>query len=162
MTFAGAGRRLFLTIGLWIPAALAPIPAFALGDTMQLLSGGGTFADPGTGFTSPGLVYVYGPNDFGTNKGERAAQLVMPAGILSALRVRVLTQQNPSSGALTVTVRLNGADTPLTCSTVGTATCHTPPGASANVSNNARLSVKIANTFVGAGNLSFTYSFLFD
>jgi hypothetical protein len=59
-------------------------------------------------------------------------------------------------------VRINGADTALTCSIMaGAGQCRTG-ATSVSVPNGALLTVRLDNGFVGAGNFSYTYTMLLD
>ena len=67
------------------------------------------------GFTGPGWTTTTAPDYPDTGEGEAATQIRMAAGTLKNLRVHVQTQNVPSGGSLIATVRINGADTALTC-----------------------------------------------
>ena len=136
------------------------IAAPTVSQAAQVLSGGGVMADPGVAFTSPGLL-LYDANIPVPGAGEKAVQLRMPPGTLSRLRVRVITGNVPSSGSLSVTVRINGADSVLTCSVAGTGNCSNA-GSVTLPTANKRLSIRIANGLVAAGNTAFTYTVEFE
>jgi hypothetical protein len=144
--------------GAWL---LAAPPAGALNDTQQLLAGGDFVAEGVvTLFTSPGLARSYDINTPGIGLGESAAQLRMPGGVLSALKVKLTTATAPSSGTFSVSVRINGGNTLLTCQIAATGTCNAI--ANVTVANNSRLAVRVSNTFIGAGNMGYSYTLLFN
>ena len=66
----------------------------------------------------------------------------------------------PDSGALTMTVRVNGADTVLSCQIAGTGFC--TKNASVTVRNNDLLAIRISNNFVNSGITAHTYSLTYD
>jgi hypothetical protein len=82
-------------------------------------------------------------------------------GVLSKLWVRVTTATVPTSGNLTVMVRVNGADTALNCTVLGTGQCRTG-STSVNLPGGARLAIRIANTFPDSGNVAYSYTMLLD
>jgi hypothetical protein len=90
----------------------APPGALAQGDRPEVpylgavLTGGGIVSAVGASWSAPGLNEIVST--------ELLAQVPLPAGTLKNLRVFVKpTGQN--GGAAVFTLRVNGADTPLTC-----------------------------------------------
>ena len=75
--------------------------------------------------------------------------------------MNVTTDSVPTSGSLSVMVRLNGNNTVLTCSVTGTRDCtslkkvNVPGGGS-------RLAIRTINDFADAGTIIFTYTLIFD
>ena len=128
-----------------------------VGDVRQILSGGfnqgGAFTN---GFTGPGWTTTLSPNYPDSGEGEAATQIRMVAGTLKNLRVHVQTQNVPSSGSLTLTVRINGANTALTCTVTATGDCTST--ASVSINDNDRLALEITNSFPDEGNWTLTYS----
>jgi hypothetical protein len=145
-------------LGAWLFAAP---PARALIDTAHVLSGGSTLGEFQTRFTAPGLAAVYDPDIPAPGLGEGAAQIVMPAGTLSRLRVKMQTAAFPTIGSFTAMVRVNGADTALTCSLNAPGTCSTG-GKVKGLNNNALLAVRVSNTFTDSGAITFSYTLQFD
>ena len=133
------------------------LAAGVLGSGGQVLTGGfnqgAAFAN---GFTGPGWTTTLAPDYPDTGEGEAAIQIRLPAGTLSNLRVHVQTQNVPSSGSLIVMVRINGADTALTCSVTTTGDCTST--ASVAIKDNDRLALEITNSFPDEGNWTLTYS----
>jgi len=144
-----------LTLGL-----LTASPVRALDDAQQLLSGGSSMGEGSIIFTSPGMSNQFGTDFPGTGLGSQAAQLRIPKGTLRDLRVSVTTQNVPSSGSATVTVRLNGADTLLTCSVNGTGYCTSTK--SVSIPTGGLVALRVQNTFVGSGLAAYTYSLVYD
>jgi len=139
---------------------LATPPVRALVDGQQLLSGLQSATENSTRFTAPG-----GGNQFltdfpGAGLGEQAASIRMPAGTVGALRVNVTTQNVPDSGTFSVMVRLNGADTLLTCQVAGTGFC--TKLANVTVRNNDLLAIRASNNFVNAGSMTYSYTMTYD
>jgi hypothetical protein len=149
---------------LLLGIALGPWPvtgANALEDTTQLLTGGNSGSAGGTRFTAPGLGNTYNADFPGTGLGESAAQIRMTAGVLSKLRVKVVTEGTQDSGTVTVMVRLNGADTELTCS-VGIAGGECGAGGkSITILNGDLLAIRVASTY-NEGFWAYTYTLLYD
>jgi len=135
--------------------------AAALEDGQQLLTGGNSGSGASTRFTAPGLGNLYGVDFPGTGLGEAAAQIRMTAGVVSKLRVSIVTEGTQDSGTVTAMVRLNGANTELTCS-VGIAggDCGSG-GKSFAVLNGDQMAVRIVSTY-NEGAWTFTYSLLYD
>jgi hypothetical protein len=146
-------------LGAWLFAAP---PARALVDTAHVISGGTTTGGVASPFfTAPGLGNIYIATGFG-NQGEEAAQVLFPAGTLSKLRVKLTTENAPTSGTFTLMVRVNGTDTNLTCSLTEAGTCSAGNKVKA-LNNNALLAIRVTNTLnAGAGAQAFTYSMQFD
>jgi hypothetical protein len=151
-------------LGVWL---LATPPVRAIDNPLQIIAGGSSQAEGSTqggtvtNWTSPGLANVFGPDFPNTGLGEQSAQLNMPAGTLSRLRVRVTTQNAPSSGTFTLMVRVNGADTQLTCTLNGTGECNAGNKVK-GLNNNSLLAVRASNNFVGSGTFAWNYSMLLD
>jgi hypothetical protein len=153
-----------LAVGVGVAAwFLAAPPAGALNNRQQILYGGNTVSPVDTHFTSPGFGNgKLGPDFPATGLGEQSLQLRMSGGgVLSLLWVRLTTATTPSSGSFTVTVRINGADTALTCTLFSSGQCQTG-ATTVNIPNGARLSLSVSNNFVGSGNMSYTYTMLLD
>jgi len=142
-----------------VPVALTP--ADALNRERQILSGGFNQGPSATLlYTAPGWTTALDANYPNTGDGENAAQLRMPAGTLSRLRVRVRTQNAPTSGTLTVMVRINGANSTVTCSVSGTGNCNSPNAVA--VPNNGRFAIQVNSTLADEGNWTLTYTLEFD
>jgi hypothetical protein len=156
--YAAAALLLF-ALGL---SLLAPRSAEALNNRQQLLLGGNSTTQNSTRYTSPGFGNQFTADFPSTGLGEAAASARMVGGgVLSSLWVRIYTQTVPSSGSFTVTVRINGAPTTLTCTLFGTGQCQSG-AASVNIANGARLAVEVTNDFVNSGNVTYAYSLLLD
>ena len=140
---------------------LAAPPAEALNNRQQLLLGGGNWGGVSPVFSAPGMPIV--GNDFpSAGMGETGVQVRMSGGgVLSVLFVRLRTQNVPSSGSLTVMVRINGADTAMTCQVFGSGQCAFT-ASTVTINNGDRLALRITNDFVGAGSLIVSYSMLLD
>jgi len=152
-----AARTAFaIGLGAWLVAAT---PAEALNDGTQLLSGGQSTTANSTRFTAPGVGGHYSA-DFAGGRGEEAAQIRMPAGVLRNLKVHVMTESIPASGSLRVRVRIDGANTVLTCQVAGTGDC--AKNKAVNVPAGGRLAISSSNTFVGAGAIAYSFTLLFD
>ena len=93
------------------------------------------------------------PSGPGTGFGESFAQTPFPAGTLSKLRVRLITQNVPTSGSLTAMVRVNGADSTLTCTLTETGVC-TSGNKTKAVNNNGLVALQITSDLADAGNTS--------
>lgn len=135
--------------------------ARALDDGQQLLVGGTSGSATTTLFTAPGIANTYS-NDFpGPGLGESAAQIRMVAGTIGKFRLNVVTQGNATSGTVTVTVRINGLNTDLTCS-VGTAggDCGSG-GKTVALLNGDKLAVRVAST-LDQGFFTYTYTLTYD
>ena len=156
---SAAVMALGLSLAVW---SLVTPPAGALSNAQQLLSGGTSTVGGSTVWGAPGMQNSFG-NDFpAAGKGEQATQIRMTGGgVLRSLWVRVVTETVPSSGSLTMMVRINGADTALTCTLAGAGQCQSG-AAIVNVPNGARLAVRQVNNFVGAGFLTFNYTMILD
>jgi hypothetical protein len=150
-----------LNIGL-ITGVFMMSPARTLENSSQLLSGGGQVAENGLVFTAPGLSDQFGINDPSAGKGEQAAQLRMPAGVLKTLRVNVVSELLPESGNFQVMVRLNGADTNLVCLVPGTGSCNKSGGTGLVINNNDRLAIRASSSLVNSGGITYTYTLIFD
>jgi len=155
---AGAGAAFTVCLSAWL---LAAPPAGALVDTAHVVSGGSTLGRGLTRFTAPGLATIYQADFLGAGLGESAAQILMPAGTLSKLRVKILTEAAPSSGSFTAMVRVNGADTVLTCQLSATGQCSSGNKSKA-LSNNALVAVRVSNNFPDSGAVAFSYTLQFD
>src|SRR5262249_36540662 len=133
--------------------------AEALDDGKSVLVGKpGTFNGPtaGTAFTAPGTSALC------TSLGEAECQVRLPAGTLGRLRVFLVTG-TATAGSLTVTLRLNGAPTVLTC----TVAYNEPDGFCDDFVNVITLvggdlvSLGFSST-INQGLWSFTYSLVYD
>jgi hypothetical protein len=145
-----------LGIGLALCMLAAPPAAAA-----QLLIGGSSTTENSTRFSAPGLGNQYTADFPGTGLGEEAAQVRTIVGTLSKFRVRVRTATNPSAGSFTVTVRVNGADTQLTCTLNGPGDCSAGNKVKA-LTNSSLLSVSASNDFADAGSITYSYSMMFE
>ncbi len=141
-------------------SAVVATSAFALTDNQQLLSGGTSLAPFATIYNAPGLGNSYGIDFPGIGLGKEAAAIRMPAGTLSNLRVKAVTQNPPVDGRLTVTVLKNGTATALTCHVTGTGACTTNIGV--NFAANDKLAVEAKTTLEEAGFMTYTYTLQFD
>jgi len=155
-------RAAMLAAGIGFVAWLsAATPIQALDDTQQLLSGGNSLSENETRFVAPGSAGSYTADSPNTGLGESAAQIRMPAGVLSALRVKLTTATAPSSGTFTLMVRKNGADTVLFCSRTSTGNC-IGGAKTITFATNDLLSIRVSNNFVGSGPMGYTYTLVFD
>jgi hypothetical protein len=135
-------------LGAWLFAAP---PVRALEDTAQIIAGSGS-AGTGTIFAAPsGSQYV----------AEAPASVPFPSGTLSKLRVNLTTQNVPTGGSVSVTVRVNGADTNVTCSLAASGICTSGNKAKA-LNNNALVALRVTSDLADAGTQNFTYSFQLD
>ena len=151
----------FKTLGLAAALSLATaVSAHALSDTKQIMVAGTSQVEGGLSYAGPGMSNVFGADFPNTGLGEQAASVRMPAGSLSRLRVNVVTQNTPSSGFLRVMLRINGANTTLTCIVTGTGICNR--NQTVAVPNNALVTFRISNNFVGSGLLTWTATMEFD
>ena len=156
-----SGVALAIAVGVATIAA-GVSPAGALNDKYTFLSGGGTMSEAGDPrFTAPGYTNQLTDTFPGPGLAESATQLKMQAGTLSKLRVKLTTATAPSSGKLKVIVRINGSNTALRCTLSGTGSCSSG-NKSVSITNKSKLSVLVSNDFVGSGNLSYTYTLLYD
>jgi hypothetical protein len=157
----------FLNAGLIAALGLTALiagtaPANALKDGVQLLTGGGTMSESGDSrYTAPGYTNQLTKNFPGPGLGEEATQLRLRAGVLSKLLVKLTTATAPSSGSFTVRVRINGSNTALKCTLNGTGQCGSG-SKTVSVTNKSKLSIRVANDFVGSGNMSYTYVLQYD
>jgi hypothetical protein len=158
-----ATGAMLVTLGVWLGAWLFSPPARAVVDSRQLLSGGSSMTAGNTFWSAPGLQNTFTNNFPATNRGERASQIrISDGGVLYKLRVRVTTENVPGGGSATVMVRINDADTALTCSVAGgTGECNTGE-TTVNVPNAARLAVRTTNNLVNPGSFTVVYSMLLD
>ena len=155
------GGRLLAAAALAAAMLVVAAPARALDDAQQLLVGGNSGSASSVRYTAPGLANIYGADFPGTGLGEQAAQIRMTAGTVGKLRVNVVTQGTATSGGVTITVRVNEADTILTCA-VGTAGGECGSGGKAiAVANGDRLAVKVAST-LDQGVWAFTFTLIYD
>jgi hypothetical protein len=143
--------------GLWL---VASTPTRALVDGSQVLSGGNITNNTGQPlWTSPGNSQAFLTGQFG-GKGANAAQLRMPAGVLTDLKVRVTTITAATGGTFVLTVLRNNVDTSLTCSTTGAGNCQN--NGSVTFTDNDRLSIRVVDALTGVTNSAFTYSLVFN
>jgi hypothetical protein len=151
----------FKTLGLAAALSLATaVSAHALSDTKQIMVAGTSQVEGGLSYAGPGMSNVFGADFPNTGLGEQAASIRMPAGSLSRLRVNVVTQNTPSSGFLRVMLRINGANTTLTCIVTGTGICNRNPAVA--VPNNAMVTFRASNNFVGSGLVTWSATMEFD
>jgi len=108
-----------------------------------------------TGYTSPLTPELYYPDEPFTDP-EGAVQFKARAGRLSRLKVRVAEEVcveemacafEPMPTMYTVTVRINGEDTALSCTIEGAGTCTTPTGVVVDIDGKSLLSVAITTDF---------------
>jgi hypothetical protein len=127
-------------------------PARALVDTAQILIGSNGIGG-GTIFMSPS----------GTSASvtESRVQVPFPAGTLSSLRVRLVTENVPTGGSLSAMVRVNGIDTTLTCSLVASGIC-TSGNKQKAVNNNGLVSLRVDSDLADAGITTMLFSLQFD
>jgi len=154
------GARL-AAVAAALAIAAAPEAAIALDDGQQLLVGGTSGSGSTNLFTAPGIANTYG-NDFpGTGLGESAAQIRMVAGTIGKFRLNVVTQGNATSGTVTVTVRVNGVNTELTCSVgIGGGDCGSG-GKTLALLNGDKLAVRVVST-LDQGFFAYTYTLTYD
>jgi len=151
---AGFGLALLLS---------AHSPADALSNKFTILTGGfNQGQNISTVYTAPGLTAAFNPDYPDTGEGEGAVQLRMHQGELSYLRVKLVTQNIPSGGSLVVTVRINGADTALTCTLTASGNCGTGKSTKVAISKNDKLAIEIDSDLADEGNFVLTYTLLFD
>jgi hypothetical protein len=138
-------------LGAWLFAGL---PARALVDTAHILAG--KVEVGGEAFVIPSGSAV----DIGL--GESFAQVPFPAGTLSKLRARLMTTNVPAGGSLSVMVRVNGADTNVTCSVAAAGGICTSGNKAKALNNNALVALRITSDLVAAGNTFVFYTLQFD
>ena len=126
----------------------------------QLISGSGQL-HAGDVFAIPGGSQSFQSNTPAAGLGEIAAQVRMPAGEISQLRISVVTDVPATGGAADFILRQNGADTPLTCQTNGAGDCDSG-AASLTIGDDDRICVKASRSLTGVGNSYFTFSFMFS
>jgi hypothetical protein len=148
-TLAGVG------LGAWL---FGGPPARALEDAAQIITGGGSAG--GTIFMVPSGSQ-YGPDSPGPGLGESSASVPFPSGTLSKLRVNLTTGNVPTGGSLTVMVRVNGADTNLTCTLTASGICTSGNKAKA-LNNNALVALRVVSDLTDAGGQNLTYSLQLD
>jgi hypothetical protein len=158
-TFSFAAVPVALSAGL-AAGPLLMSPAKTLDASLQILSGGSSTVAGATVFSGPGMSNQFGPNFPGPGLGEQATQIRLPPGKLGMLRVNVTTENAPTSGKLNVAVRVNGATTPLNCSVAGTGDCTSTK--SVALATESRVTIRVANSFVGSGFIAYTYSMVYD
>jgi hypothetical protein len=136
-------------------------PAEALWDAFQILTGGNSGSGSGVRYASPGLGNTYNSGFPGAGKGLDAAGVRYPIGVLSKLRVSVVTEGTATSGDVMLTVFVNGSATALTC-TVGKA-----GGECSDLVNtvtlaaNSKVAIEIDST-LDQGFWTYTYSLIYD
>lgn len=148
---------LVAVLGLGLYVVGGPGSARAALGAPQFLAGGASGNGAGTRFTAPGLSNIYGVDFPGANLGEQAAQVRMPDGTLRKLKVTVVPDGSQTSGSVTVTVRVNGNDTDLTCSVDFTGGDCKATGIDVVLLSDDRLAIKVVSTLNG-GFWAFTYS----
>ena len=141
--------------------------AQALDNNKQLLSGGNyqvegaTAGGTATSYTAPGMARQYDADTIPPGLGPSIAALRLPeAGVLSKLRVHVVTVSAPATGTFTLTVLKNGAPTSLKCSVSTSSDCSKNTAVSFSAGD--RLSIEVKNTFANSGNVAYTYTMLLD
>jgi hypothetical protein len=139
--------------------AVAISPAASLKDTQQVLTGGGSMPADFTVYTAPGLP-MYASNLF-NNKGHLAAEVLMPAGTLSQLRVKLVLPKPSSDEFFELIVLKNGASTPLRCFRLLEQSSSCYNNTMVTFGANDRLSISVKNTSNEEENLAFTYSMVF-
>jgi len=160
-TMIASRNSLLMTIGLAAVLSItAAVSTQALDNARQLLVAGNAQGEAATQFAGPGMSNVYGVDFPNTGQGEQAASIRMSAGSLSNLRVNVVTATVPASGMLRVKLRINGADTAMTCMVTGTGICNRTSAVS--VATNDLVTLMVYNTFVGSGVLSWTATIEYD
>jgi hypothetical protein len=158
---------------MWLHAT---IPTAAMPDGSQVLSGACSVRTDDPLYTAPGGLW-----EVTQGWDEEAAQLRLPAGVLSQLRVRVVVVPNstpgppPVRGRAQFMVRVNGADTVLACH-IGSSDllagagvgrvghCETT-AVSVGLTGQRLLSIKISNglrTRGGGTRMRCTYSLVFN
>lgn len=129
----------------------------------QILSSSGQLSGSGSqveGFSAPGGSQTMPPDFPSTGMGETAAQVVMPAGTIKNLRVVVVPHGVSNSGTVDFVVRINGADTPVSCQVSGSGQADSGV-ATVTVSDGDLVSVKVHNLLQGNVSVNFTYSIAF-
>jgi hypothetical protein len=133
-----------------------------VGEVRQILSGGfNQGASLATVYHAPGWVTALQPTYPSASDGENAIQIRLPEGTLSRLSIRVRTATAATGGSYVVTVRINGADTALTCTVTGQADCTTAANVTVPVNDGDRLALEITSTLANEGNNTVNYSMLF-
>ena len=159
--WSGVRRGGFVAVVALAAMVLGSRVAAAAGATDRVLTGGFSSGTTSPAWTSPGLSNVYG-NDFPeTGAGESSAQMRMPEGILRRLRVS-LKDRNQTSGTVTVMVRLNGADTALTCTVNVVGICGTPAGVEVAMNAGDLLAIRVDNNLTNEDGVLLTYTIQFD
>ena len=136
-----AACAVYFIINCCMPGG-GPTPAKA----PQVISGGTPTIQNATLFSS--VPFALTPNFPAAGLGEKSVQMRMPAGTASKLRVTLTSAAPPTGGQLTVTVRVNGVNTPLTCQLSGPGDCDSG-AATAALADDDRLAVMISNNFAG-------------
>ena len=155
-----AGRAALAGV-LALAVAGLPSRAAALTDGQQLLVGGTSGSASGTRYGAPGLANTYNDDFPATGLGESAAQIRMTAGTLGKFRLAVVTEGTATSGTVTVTVRLNGANTVLTCS-VGTDGGDCGSGGKAiAIADGDKIAIRVVST-LDVGFWTYSYTMIYD
>jgi hypothetical protein len=138
-------------------------PAAALDDTSMLFTGSYNYGGAVQTFYMPlGTGQGYGENYPSTGLGEQSAQLRMPAGTLSGLRVNVVTQNVPSGGTLEVIVRKNGNDTSVKCTVnAGGSSCGSGKRSVAIGGNNL-VAIKVIHGLIDSGITIVNYTLVYN
>jgi len=143
-------------LGAWLFAAP---PAGALVDTAHIISGGAGIGG-GTIFLTPSGA-GYSADFPSAGLGESVAQVPFPAGTLSKLRVKLFTENAPSGGSVSVMVRVNGANTTVTCSLPASGICTSGTKTKA-VNNNGLVAIRVTSNLADAGNVAIAYTLQLD
>ena len=152
-----AGKVLGVGLSVWL---LAAPPAAALEDTALVLMGGQATTGGQTRFLAPGTPFNQTADFPGVGLGEQSVQLRLPKGQLRDLRVNLTTETVPTGGSFTLMVRVNGANTLLTCSVAATGDCNSTK--KVNLAAGSRVAIRTVNTLTDAGNTIFTYTLIYD
>jgi hypothetical protein len=153
---------LLATLGVGIATGMLLMsPARTLEDNRQILSGGNSVGPGAILFSGPGMSNIYNANFPGPGQGEGAAQIRLPPGELTALRVNVHTENPPTPGGkLNVMVRVNGTNSKLSCSVAGPGDCTSMN--TVILPKESRVTIRVTNTLIDAGFVTFTYSMTYD
>ncbi len=123
-----------------------------------------------TGYTSPLTPELYYP-DKPFSDPEGAVQFKARQGRINRLKVRVAEEAcveevpcplEPMPTSYTVTVRINGEDTALSCTVVGAGTCTTPTNVVVELESKSLLSVAITTDFGEISLSQLIYRFIWQ
>jgi hypothetical protein len=136
-------------------------PATALDDGEQLLIGGTSGSGSGVRYGAPGLANTYNDDFPATGLGEMAAQVRMAGGTLRKFRASIVTSGDETSGTVAVMVRVNEADTLLTCSVgIGGGDCGSG-GKTIAIAPGDKLAVRVSST-LDTGFWTYSYTMFYD